>query len=128
VGKASIDLPRFYLPLVVSGDHARASPSGLQPGAPAARPAGAQTTRQISLSVGWNLISFNVLRPTSDVATVLASIAGLYSVVLGYDRGGLSYYRPFRIAPVDPIGVGPTGGHSRSVVRSAASSNPQVTA
>jgi hypothetical protein len=92
VGNVGIDLPRFYLPLVVSGDHARASPSGLQPGAPAARPAGAQTTRQISLAAGWNLISFNVLPPTSDVATVLASIAGLYSVVLGYDRGGLSYY------------------------------------
>jgi uncharacterized Zn-binding protein involved in type VI secretion len=49
-------------------------------------------TLHIKLNSSWNLMSFNVTPLISDVATVLTTVNGLYSVVLGYDRGGLSYY------------------------------------
>lgn len=41
---------------------------------------------------GWNLISFPVMPEDPRVAEVLASVAGLYSTVMGYDGRGLSYY------------------------------------
>jgi len=41
---------------------------------------------------GWNLISFPVIPADPRISEVLASVAGLYSVVMGYDGGGLSYY------------------------------------
>ena len=43
------------------------------------------------LCEGWNLISYLPESPL-PVSTALASIDGLYSVVLGWDNGALSYY------------------------------------
>ncbi|HIQ06655.1 MAG TPA: VWA domain-containing protein, partial [Anaerolineae bacterium] len=45
----------------------------------------------IYLCPGWNLVSYLPDAPM-PVATALTSIDGLYTVVLGYDGGGLSYY------------------------------------
>jgi len=50
------------------------------------------STVMIALHSGWNLISFPVMPADPDPTAVLSSIAGLFSVVLSYDRGGLSYY------------------------------------
>lgn len=46
----------------------------------------------IPLRPGWNLVSFPVTPANSDAQVVLAPIAGLFSVVLSFDQGGLSYY------------------------------------
>ena len=50
------------------------------------------STVMIALHSGWNLISFPVMPADPDPTAVLSSIAGMFSVVLSYDRGGLSYY------------------------------------
>ena len=44
------------------------------------------------LNPGWNLISFNREPNDTTISCVLSPIDGLYSVVMGYDQGGLSYY------------------------------------
>lgn len=46
----------------------------------------------LTLNQEWNLISFNREPADTNTSSVLAPIDGLYSVVLGYDQGGLSYY------------------------------------
>ncbi|MGA9351256.1 MAG: VWA domain-containing protein [Anaerolineae bacterium] len=46
----------------------------------------------LELDQDWNLTSFNREPADTSISSVLAPIAGLYSVVLGYDQGGLSYY------------------------------------
>ena len=45
----------------------------------------------IELDAGWNLVSYLPRQPLA-VAGALQSINGLYTVVLGYDQGALSYY------------------------------------
>ncbi len=88
VGQAGAVSRAQYLPLILSAHEANPAP-----GVSAfTNPTGGQATRQIPLRTGWNLISFNVLPSNNDVVTVLAAIAGLYTVVLSYDDGGLSYY------------------------------------
>jgi subtilisin-like proprotein convertase family protein len=47
--------------------------------------------RAIELDAGWNLVSYLPRSPLA-VADALQSIDGLYTVVLGYDQGALSYY------------------------------------
>jgi len=47
--------------------------------------------RAIELDAGWNLVSFLPRQPVS-VTDALQSIAGLYTAVLGFDQGALSYY------------------------------------
>ncbi len=47
--------------------------------------------RAIELDAGWNLVSYLPRQPLA-VADALQSIAGLYSAVLGFDQGALSYY------------------------------------
>lgn len=46
----------------------------------------------LPLRAGWNLVSLPYQLESDDPALALASIGGLFSVVLGYDQGGLSYY------------------------------------
>lgn len=46
----------------------------------------------IPLKEGWNLVSFAVMPADRRLPEVLASVEGLYSAVMGYDGGGLSYY------------------------------------
>ena len=82
-GKAPPPLNSLYLPLV-SGGRAQSR-------APVSAPTSG-TTVVISLQSGWNLISFPVLPANTAIESVLSPIAGLYSVVLSYDQGGLSYY------------------------------------
>ena len=48
-------------------------------------------TTPLYLCAGWNLVSYLPESPL-PVSTALASIDGLYSVVLGWDNGALSYY------------------------------------
>ena len=48
-------------------------------------------TTPLYLCQGWNLVSYLPESPL-PVSTALASIDGLYSVVLGWDNGALSYY------------------------------------
>ena len=83
----------IYLPMIIKGMPSRVqvtpSPTAtLRPSLVAAEGA----TVMISLQSGWNLISFNVLPPDENISTILAPIEGLYTVVLGFDGGGLSYY------------------------------------
>ena len=42
-------------------------------------------THSIPLTVGWNLVSFNVHPTNTDIVTVLSSIAGNYSLVYAWD-------------------------------------------
>ena len=42
-------------------------------------------THSIPLTVGWNLVSFNVHPTNTDIATVLSSITGNYSLVYAWD-------------------------------------------
>jgi len=49
-------------------------------------------TQTISLSAGWNLISFSVVPSDTRVSSVLAPIIDRVSAVLSYDGGALSYY------------------------------------
>jgi len=46
----------------------------------------------IPVKEGWNLISFPVVPADQRIPEVLASVAGLYSAVMGFNGGGLSYY------------------------------------
>ena len=46
----------------------------------------------IPVEEGWNLVSFSVMPPDRRIPQVLASVEGLYSAVMAYDGGGLSYY------------------------------------
>jgi len=48
-------------------------------------------TTPLYLCEGWNLVSYLPESPL-PVSTALANIDGLYSVVLGWDNGALSYY------------------------------------
>jgi hypothetical protein len=48
-------------------------------------------TYPISLTAGWNLVSYLPRQPMS-VTVALASIAVTYSAVLGFDHGALSFY------------------------------------
>ncbi|MBC8255424.1 MAG: hypothetical protein H8E35_15550, partial [Ardenticatenia bacterium] len=82
-----------YLPMILKGvtTGRQVSPSLTATPRPPLVAANA-TTVMISLQSGWNLISFNVLPPDENITTVLAPIQGLYTVVLGFDGGGLSYY------------------------------------
>ena len=45
-------------------------------------------TQSIPLVVGWNLVSFNLHPLSTDIATVLADIAGHYDLVYAYDSTG----------------------------------------
>jgi hypothetical protein len=45
----------------------------------------------IELDAGWNLVSYLPRQPLA-VEDALQSISGLYTAVLGYDQGALSYY------------------------------------
>jgi len=47
--------------------------------------------RAIELEAGWNLVSFLPRQPVS-VTQALQSIDGLYTAVLGFEQGALSYY------------------------------------
>ena len=47
--------------------------------------------RAIELDAGWNLVSYLPRQPLA-VPEALQSIDGLYTAVLGYDQGALSYY------------------------------------
>ncbi|PKK84736.1 MAG: hypothetical protein CVT49_00865 [candidate division Zixibacteria bacterium HGW-Zixibacteria-1] len=47
--------------------------------------------RTIALDAGWNLISWNVDTPDDDIEALLASISGCVEVVLGFERGGMTY-------------------------------------
>lgn len=51
----------------------------------------ALTNGPIPLCQGWNLIAFTGASAT-DLATALASIAGQYTAVLGFDQGAQSWY------------------------------------
>jgi hypothetical protein len=51
----------------------------------------------LPLAVGWNLVSY-LPQSTLPVTVALASIAGKYAVVQGFDRGALSFY-----PDLDPI-------------------------
>ncbi|MBK8419008.1 MAG: hypothetical protein IPL17_09205 [Anaerolineales bacterium] len=42
-------------------------------------------THSIPLTVGWNLVSFNVHPTNTDIATVLSSIDGNYDLVYAWD-------------------------------------------
>ncbi len=46
------------------------------------------STHSISLVSGWNLISFRVHPNSTDIATVLASVAGNYDLVYAWDATG----------------------------------------
>jgi hypothetical protein len=48
----------------------------------------ATATHSIPLVVGWNLVSFNVHPANTDIATVLSSISGNYSLVYAWDATG----------------------------------------
>jgi parallel beta-helix repeat protein len=48
----------------------------------------ATSTHSIPLTVGWNLVSFNVHPADTSIASVLASIAGNYNVVYAWDATG----------------------------------------
>jgi parallel beta-helix repeat protein/YD repeat-containing protein len=50
------------------------------------------TTVFIPLSAGWNLVSFPVTPTNPSLTVAFASIAGLYSSVLSFNGGALSYY------------------------------------
>ena len=45
----------------------------------------------LQLKEGWNLVSCLTSEPT-PISDALVSIDGLYTAVLGFDGGGLSYY------------------------------------
>ncbi|MCX6029358.1 MAG: hypothetical protein NT169_08650 [Chloroflexi bacterium] len=47
--------------------------------------------RPLGLDAGWNLVSY-LPRASKLVTEALQSIAGKYTVVLGFDRGALSFY------------------------------------
>ncbi|MFQ5859747.1 MAG: hypothetical protein ACE5LU_29480, partial [Anaerolineae bacterium] len=47
--------------------------------------------RPLNLAAGWNLVSYLSRRPL-PVTEALQSIDGLYTAVLGFDQGALSYY------------------------------------
>lgn len=89
VGEMPQSRPAIYLPLI-SQASAESRPSSMETLAAPASASG--TTALIELRSGWNLISFQVMPTNPDPTAVLSSIAGLFSVVLSYDRGGLSYY------------------------------------
>jgi hypothetical protein len=48
----------------------------------------ATSTHSIPLTVGWNLVSFNVHPADTSIASVLASIAGNYNMVYAWDATG----------------------------------------
>jgi hypothetical protein len=48
-------------------------------------------TTPLSLSQGWNIVSYLPHRPL-PVSTALASIDGLYTAVIAFDGQGLSHY------------------------------------
>jgi hypothetical protein len=50
------------------------------------------STVSISLELGWNLFSFNVIPTSSSIETVLSPIEGQYSVVETFSGETLSYY------------------------------------
>ncbi|UCC31596.1 MAG: hypothetical protein JSU86_04815, partial [Phycisphaerales bacterium] len=50
-----------------------------------------QVSQRIRLTEGWNLFSFQVTPDSTDPATILADIAGRYTVVFGHD--GSEYIR-----------------------------------
>lgn len=44
----------------------------------------------IALNAGWNLVSFNLIPVSTDIADVLASIVGKYELVFAWDETGAS--------------------------------------
>jgi hypothetical protein len=48
----------------------------------------ATISHEIDLVSGWNLISFNVVTPSTDIEDVLETIDGKYSLVYGWDASG----------------------------------------
>jgi len=69
-----------------------ATPAPMSTPAPApAEPLGPTSTVSIRLERGWNLISFDVMPADRDVAAVLSTISGDYSVVETIDGATLSY-------------------------------------
>jgi len=65
-------------------------------------------TCTISLSSGWNLISFPVIPTNSAIATVLSGISGVgtYTVVQYYDAGTWKYYIPDEGGNLDAMSDG----------------------
>ncbi len=51
-------------------------------------------TKNIYLKEGWNLISFPVSPPVTNIETILAPISGLYSSVWSYQNGKWKMYDP----------------------------------
>lgn len=51
----------------------------------------AEITKCIHLKQGWNLISFNVTLPTSDIEALFAEVMGNVDVILSFEAGGLTY-------------------------------------
>ena len=53
--------------------------------------AGEQVTQECELAEGWNLVSWRVQTETTDIMTVLGPYMANIDVVLGFERGGLTY-------------------------------------
>ncbi len=47
-------------------------------------------TRSVNLAAGWNLVSLNIQPTNTAVESILASIAGSYDLVYGWDASGAS--------------------------------------
>lgn len=53
--------------------------------------AGEQVTQECELAEGWNLVSWRVQTESTDIMTVLGPYMNNIDVVLGFERGGLTY-------------------------------------
>jgi len=52
---------------------------------------GARLTKECFLNTGWNLVSWNLDTDNDDIEEVLSSLDGCIDVVLGFEKGGLTY-------------------------------------
>ena len=61
-------------------------------------------THSIDLVPGWNLVSFNLRPPDTDVVDVLSSLAGNYDLVYAWDGATQSWLRHDNVgSPYDPL-------------------------
>lgn len=52
---------------------------------------GATVTKECVLTTGWNLVSWNVQTPTTNILDVLGPYMNCIEVILGFEQGGLTY-------------------------------------
>ncbi len=90
-GATTDDIISFY----VNGEEAMADGDVIYPPAYAQKQvclsAGATITKTCDLAPGWNLVSWSVNTETDNILDVLGPYMDCIDVILGFERGGLTY-------------------------------------